>query len=453
MTDDRDFASYVTARWTPLVRSLLALGVPFAAAHRGAAETLSRCHDTWDERGEWADLDVHVFQDLMSRWERRRDPWWELSERDLEVEATPGWPEVEATLDRIGVPERKALVLREVAGLSPAQAEDVAGADGAPSDPALLADLHEAVELFPVDQPPIADMIAASRGRSGRMRVLSIAGGVGVLAVAGVVTAIVLRAGDPSGQEPPETFDPVTSRTYDNPSPLAWYADGTLYLPHSQVDLRDVRDFAQWDDGAVYLDLRGNLVAVTKDGARRLIAALDPDSTFLVSDTKEQLVWVDPSGPELVEYDLDTQERLREIDLEEGPVRIVSLEDAGAYVASGDQLLAVNLDVGSVDLVPDWRLPGEVERDGRYVLTQEGAGAATARVRLYDTDTAHPVALGIDEPQSVTAARFAPDGSVVMLLEPPGSQVSEVHRCAAPYTECQLVAWYPAGGARSLLPG
>jgi hypothetical protein len=273
-----------------------------------------------------------------------------------------------------------------------------------------------------------------------------------VVVVVGVVTAIVLRAGDPSADESAETFDPATSRTYDNPAPLAWYADGTLYLPHSQVDLRDVRDFAQWDDGAVYLDLRGNLVTVTRDGERRLIAALDPDSTFLVSDTKDQLVWVDPDGPSLVEYDLDTQERLREIDLEEGPVRIVSLEDAGAYVASTGQLLAVNLDVGSVDAVPDWRLPGELERDGRYVLTQEGTGAATARIRLYDTDTAHPITLDIDEPRSVTAARFAPDHSVVMLLEPPGSQVSEVHRCAAPYTECQLVAWYPAGGARSLLP-
>lgn len=452
MTDDRDFTSYVAARWTPLVRSLLALGAPLEAAHRGAAETLSRCHDSWDERDAWADLDVHVFQDLVSRWKRRRDAWWELSARDREVEAAPGWPEIEATLDRIDVAGRTALVLREVARLSPDQAQDVAGADGAPADPALVAGLRAAVEMFPVDQPPVAEMIAASRRRRGRMRALSVAGGVAVVVVAGVVTAIALRAGNPSADESVETFDPVTSRSYDNPSPLAWYADGTLYLPHSQVDLRDVRAFAQWDDGAVYLDLRGNLVTVTRDGERRLVAAVDPDSTFLVSDTEDRLVWVDPEGPLLVDYDLDTQERLREVDLEERPVRIVSLEDAGAYVASAEQLLSVNLDQGSVDVVPDWRLPGELERDGRFVLTQEGAGAATARIRLYDTDTAHPVALDIDEPRSVTAARFAPDHSVVMLLEPPGSQVSEVHRCATPYADCQLVAWYPAGGARSLLP-
>jgi hypothetical protein len=452
MTDDRDFTSYVAARWTPLVRSLLALGAPLAAAHRGAAETLSRCHDAWDERDAWVDLDVHVFQDLVSRWGRRRDAWWELSARDHEVEAATGWPEIEAALDRIGVAERTALVLQEVGGLNPTQVQDVTGADGVPSDSALVADLHQAAETFPVDQPPIAEMIAASRRRRGGMRALSIAGGVAVLVVAGVVTAVVLRADDPPVDDAGETFDPVTSRTYDNPSPLAWYADGTLYLPHSQVDLRDVRDFAQWDDGAVYLDLRGNLVTVTRDGDRRLIATMDPDGSFLVSDTKDRVVWVDPEGPVLVDYDLDTRARVREVDLDEGPVRIVSLEDAGAYVASGEQLLSVNLDAGYVDVVPDWRLPGELQRDGRFVLTQEGAGAATARIRLYDTDTDRPVPLDIDEPRSVTAASFAPDGSLVMLLEPPGSQVSEVHRCATPYSECQLIAWYPAGGAASLLP-
>ena len=102
--------------------------------------------------------------------------------------------------------------------------------------------------------------------------------------------------------------------------------------------------------------------------------------------------------------------------------------------------------------MPDWRLPGELDRDGAFALTQEGAGAATARIRLYDTETSRPVPLDIDEPRSVTAARFAPDGSVVLILEPPAVQVSELHRCAWPYGECVLVAWFPAGGAASLLP-
>ncbi len=454
MTDDRDFTSYVAARWTPLVRSLVALGAPLRVAHRGAAETLSRCHDAWDERDEWVDLDVHVFQDLVNRWAQRRDAWWERPVGDDEVQALTeaGWPSLETVLDRIDVADRTALVLHEVAGLSPDQVMDVAGADGVPANPMLVADLHQVVELLPVEQPPVAEMIAASQRRQRRRRALSVAGGVAVLAVAGVVVAVALRYDDRSADPNPETFDPVTSRTYDNPSPLAWYADGTLYLPHSQVDLRDVRDFAQWDDGAVYLDLRGNLITVTKDGDRRLIATVDPDSTFLVSDTKDQLVWLDPDGPVLVEYDLDTRARVREVDLEEGPVSIVSLEDAGAYVASGEQLLTVNLNEGYVDVVPDWRLPGELQRDGRFVLTQEGAGAPTTRIRLYDTDTTHPVPLNIEEPRSVTAAGFAPDGSVVMLIEPPGSQVSEVHRCPPPYTECQQVALYPPGGARSLLP-
>ncbi len=234
-----------------------------------------------------------------------------------------------------------------------------------PSNPALVADLHDALEMLPVDQPPLAEMIAASQHRRGRRRAFSIAAGVAVVAVAGVVTALVLRY-DPPADQDPETFDPVTSRTYDNPSPLAWYGAGTLYLPHSQVDLRDVREFAQWDDGAVYLDLRSNLVTVTKDGDRDRIATLGPDSSFFVSDTEDEVVWVDSDGPELVDYDLDTGERLLEIDLEGDRARIVSLQDRTAYVASGEQLLSVDLDAGTVDEVPDWRLPGELDRDGRY---------------------------------------------------------------------------------------
>ena len=453
MTDDRDFTSYVAARWTSLVRSLAALGAPLTAAHRGAAETLSRCHDDWDERDDWIDLDVHVFQDLVRRFDRRRDAWWELSARDQEIDASTGWPDVEAALDRIDVADRRALVLLQVAGLSPDQVRDVAGVDPAPQDQALVADLHQAVEMLPVDRPPIDEMIADSRRRRARMRALSIAGGIGVLAVAGLVTALALRAGDSAPGSPPETFGPVTSRTYDNPAPLAWYADGTLYLPHSQVDVRDVREFALWDDGAVYLDLRGNLVTVTKDGGRDLIASLGTDTTFFVSDTQDEVVWVDPDGPVLVDYDLDTRERLLELELDDADrARIVSLEDAVAYVASDAELLSIDLDDGSVDAVPDRRLPGELEREGRFALTQEGATEATARFQLYDTVTGSRVPLDFDEPRSVTAASFAPDGSLVMLLESAGSQVSEVHQCASPYTECRLVAWYPGGGARSLLP-
>ena len=453
MTDDRDFTSYVAARWTPLVRSLVALGAPLAAAHRSAAETLSRCHDAWDERDAWVDLDVHVFQDLVNRWEHRRDAWWERPLGDDEVEAltAAGWPGVEAELDRIDVPDRKALVLHAVGGLTEAQVLDVAGAEGVPSNPTLVTEVHDALEMLPVDQPPLAEMIAASQHRRGRRRAFSIAAGVAVVAVAGVVTALVLRY-DPPADQDPETFDRVRSRAYNSPSPVAWYGSGTLYLPHSQVDLRDVRDFAQWDDGAVYLDLRGNLVTVNRDGYRDLIATLGPDSSFYVSDTEDEIVWVDSDGPELVDYDLDTGERRLELDLEGDRARIVSLQDTTAYVASGEQLLSVDLDDGAVDVVPDWRLPGELDRDGRFVLTQEGAGAATARIRLYDTDTGRPVPLDIDEPRSVTAARFGPDGSVVLILEPPGVQVSELHRCISPYGPCMLIAWFPAGGARSRLP-
>src|ERR1044072_3787724 len=116
MTDERDFTSYVTARWAQLVRCLVAAGAPLGAAHRGAAETLSRCHDDWDDRDERSDLDVHVARALFDRWEPRRDAWWTVpvSDEDAEALEAAGWPDLEARLDTINPADRQALVISEV---------------------------------------------------------------------------------------------------------------------------------------------------------------------------------------------------------------------------------------------------------------------------------------------------------------------------------------------------
>src|SRR5690349_13943213 len=112
MTDDLDFTSYVTARWAHLVRCLIGTGVPPRLAHDGVAETLSRVHDEWDDRDEWADIDVHVVRELFGRWDRRADAWWAEPVPDSETEdlAEAGWPGIEAELDRMDVDDRRALV-------------------------------------------------------------------------------------------------------------------------------------------------------------------------------------------------------------------------------------------------------------------------------------------------------------------------------------------------------
>jgi hypothetical protein len=452
MADDRDFTSYVAARWTHLVRGLVALGAPLAVAHTVAADTLSSCHDGWADISEWVDPDVRVVDELLRKWNRQRQAWWERPERPADVEALTeaGWPELEALLDRMTVPDRRALVLQDVVGLSPQQLRDVTGGVGRPPlAPGL--DLVGVLDLVPVYPAPVGEMIAASEHRRRRRRVASLAGGVGLLAVVAIVAALVVSQSDSPAGEARETFGPVRSQPYDNPSPVAWYAAGTLYLPHSQIPLPDVREFGQWDDGAVYLDVRGNLVTVTADGERERIATLGSDGTFAVSDTANLVAWVDPEGPELILHDLDAGERRLESTLAPEGARFVAVDDARALLSSGDDLFRVDLTDGSIEPTVDRRLPGELDRHGRYVLTQEGGGAATARVRLYDTSASRPLSLPMAEPRTVTAARFGPDGSVMLLFEPPGAKNSQIRRCPPPYDGCGLVAHFPAGGARSLL--
>lgn len=483
MRDDRDFTSYVTARWTQLVRCLFAAGAPLAAAHRGAAETLSRCHDEWAARDEWVDLDVHVFRDLLDRWDRRRDAWWErpTPASDTEAVVEAGWPEVEAALDRMSVPDRRALVLREAAGLSPEQVLEVTGGEGGAPDPGRAPDLFGVLELVPVDAPPIDAMIAVSERRRRRRRAGSIAGGVALVAVAGLVTALVLRQPDPDVER--NEFPPVRSLPFPNPVPAAWYAAGTLYLPRTLLELRDVREFAQLGDGAVYLDLRGNLVSVTGDGERELITTLGADSTFAVSDADRKLIWVDSDGPELVVHDLATGAAVVRRPLDE-QARVIAVDGGRAYLAADGRELAVDLDDGRVEATPseglldvadgvravqdgetafvvrragaaELRLEGteaQLDPRGRRALAWVGGGPGEGELRLYDTERGRRIDPAWVDPTSVAAAGFGPEGSVIIVNEPPGSRIVEVRVCQDLERVCPLITFYPAGAARAVLP-
>ena len=423
-------------------------------AHDGTADTLSRVHDDWDGRDEWADIDVHVVRELFDRWDRRRDAWWTEPVPQSEVEdlAEAGWPELEAQLDVMQVADRRALVLERVVGLAPDQIRDLTGVPVRRPEYGSVPELGPVLEQVPVDPPPIEALIAASASRRRRRLKTSIASGLALLLVAGLVALLVANREEPTTEEGPEQFATAESIAYPNPSPMAWYADGRLYLPHTQVEVRDVREFAQWGDGAVYLDVRGNLITVSRDGERVRIATMGLEATFAVFDEADQVVWVDPVVPELVLYDLATDERLLERELSESSSRIAFVEEDLAYLTHGENFIRVDLRDGVIEPASDPRLIRELDRYGPYALIREGGGADTSRVRLYNTLTESPIQLDVEEPRSVSAARFAADGSVMLLVEPPGARVSEVQRCEAPYDECRLVAFFPPGGARSLLP-
>ncbi len=351
MTDDLDFTSYVSARWAQLVRCLIGIGAPPGPAHDGTADTLSRVHDDWDGRDEWADIDVHVVRELFDRWDRRRDAWWTEPVPQSEVEdlAEAGWPEVEAQLDVMQVADRRALVLERVVGLAPDQIRDLTGVPVRRPEYGSVPELGPVLEQVPVDPPPIEALIAASASRRRRRLKTSIASGLALLLVAGLVALLVANREEPTTEEGPEQFATAESIAYPNPSPMAWYADGSLYLPQTQVEVRDVREFAQWGDGAVYLDVRGNLITVSRDGERVRIATMGLEATFAVFDEADQVVWVDPVVPELVLYDLATDERVLERELSESSSRIAFVEEDLAYLTHGENFIRVDLRDGVID--------------------------------------------------------------------------------------------------------
>ena len=453
MTDELDFTSYVTARWGQLVRALVALGASLGAAHRGAAETLSRCHDEWDDRYEWLDLDVHVVGDLLDRFRRRHEDWWAAptSAEDAEVLEAAGWPDLQPRLDALPAEERTALVLTEVVGLSPDQVRDVTGDDVRPRSAEPAADLHAVLDLLPVDPPPVEEMVAASEARRRRRRRLSLGVVAAILLVAGLVALLTGRDTEADGDEPAERFATVRSVAYDNPSPVAWYAANTLYLPHSQLELRDVRAFAQWRDGAVYLDVRGNLITVSAKGDRARVTRLPGSATFGVYGALNLVVWVDPHGPELVGYDLVNQEEVWSTELSDERTELLHVDGSTATLATPLQLLRADLEDGDVDVVPDDRLPGELDRTDAFAITREDP--ADPLIELVDLASGQPVPIDIGESSTVTDARFGPDDSLMVLIEPPsGSAISEIRRCVPPaFDDCRALTYFPGGGARPLL--
>jgi len=453
MTDERDFTAYVTARWAQLVRCLVAMGAPLGIAHDAVGDALSRCHDEWDDRDEWADLDVHVVRDLFERWDHRRDDWWAapVPEADAEALEDAGWPALEERLDPLTPEDRRALVVSEVLGMGPDQVRAIAGTETRHQSLELAGQLHEVLDLLPVDPPPLEAMAAASRQRRRRRRTVSI-GAVAVLVLVGaLVTVLAVRHEEPAEGVPPERFASVRSVPYDNPSPVAWYSGGTLYLPHSQLALRDVRQFAQWRDGAVYLDVRGNLLTVSAKGDRARITTLGSTGTFGVLDEQDDVVWIDPRGPELVVHDLvEGTDRLT-IPLNDAATRIVDVDGRTAYLETDVQLLTADLRSGDLHVVPDERMEGEIDRYKGYALAREGP-SEFSQIRLYELKTGEPVPLLVDGPEAVSDARFGSDGSVMLLIEPESrAQISEVRRCPPPYQECRTLAIFPTGGARPLL--
>ena len=139
MDGDRDFSSYLVARWPGLIRSLVLLGCRYADAEQVAREGLAHCHDSWAKDRESDDIDVHVYRVVLERLERlrkrerRHGQRPDLAEPPLLIDPTQADPAqrlalrhaLEEGLGQLLPEERTVLVLRFVAELSQVQVADV----------------------------------------------------------------------------------------------------------------------------------------------------------------------------------------------------------------------------------------------------------------------------------------------------------------------------------------
>ncbi|MBF4766853.1 SigE family RNA polymerase sigma factor [Nocardioides agariphilus] len=131
-----EFASYMSARWTGLVRSLVMLGCEAHEAEDVVQTALVRCYSAWDRVSRADDPDAYVYRSVLNVWAKsRRRRWW--GERPTKVlpdpgmadgaEAVPVRRDIERALGRLSSEHRAVLVLRFVADLSEAQVAEVLG--------------------------------------------------------------------------------------------------------------------------------------------------------------------------------------------------------------------------------------------------------------------------------------------------------------------------------------
>jgi len=136
MRDNEDFATYMRARWAPLVRSLVLLGCPKDEAEDVTQTALARCYASWARVRRADDIDAYVYRTLLNTWAgSRRRRWW--GERPTERVPEGQQNDQTSTVDlraaltgalaELSADHRQVLVLRFVADLTEPQVAAVLG--------------------------------------------------------------------------------------------------------------------------------------------------------------------------------------------------------------------------------------------------------------------------------------------------------------------------------------
>ncbi len=130
MRREDEFADFVGARWSTLVRSAVMLGCPRPDAEDLVQTALLRCLRHWSKVRRADDQDAYVHRVLVNTWYSARKRHWHREQASEEVPDTPvgdRTSEVELvdlvlrSLDRLSADHRAVVVLRHYAHLDEAR--------------------------------------------------------------------------------------------------------------------------------------------------------------------------------------------------------------------------------------------------------------------------------------------------------------------------------------------
>jgi hypothetical protein len=476
---DADFAAYVAARWTALVRTVVLLGCPRSRAEDVVLDGLARCRGGWERVQRSDDPEVHVHRAVVHAWHHRRP-------LPPEPAPTDEVAEVEARLAALTPEQREVLVLRAVSGLAADQVADVldVGDDhvlkqvpGAPRDEAVRF-AAESIEVLPAPYDDVAERARRQRRTRRRIVLASVAAGLVVVALATWAGTALSRDGV---RERPVDVDRVLS-----PTSIAWYADGRLHLREVMVTIPGITELVAIGEVVVYLDDEGIVGQVSRDGTVLEVGVAVPGSELVAATDHGWAAWVEPADPgaRLVVWDvaersevggLQVDESVRPIAIDQGLVTFNTTAGDHAWEppdADPERLPPTGLiDQASATRVfqRDQRIeivqplfglsflrPGEgaeLSFGGRYVLSRvPGTEPGDPwEPLLYDTRTGEAIDPGVAPGEKVAAAGFSPLQEVAYLIVTGDDELLLLRTCEPGSGVCEDVAPVATGGEPVLL--
>lgn len=193
---------------------------------------------------------------------------------------------------------------------------------------------HTAGESIEVLSPPVDAAIAQAHAIRRRQRRVATRCAVVVVVAIAALTWATTR---PADEEPPEPGIPDVVPS-PNPAEIAWYAGGQLHLDAVAVELPQLTDLVEIDEGAVYGDRSGNVAHVAADGTRTMIGQKVAGTPLVGSDQAGWVAWVDARGdvPQLVVYDVVAGRLLDQLSLPPGDSRPIAIDQGDVVYATPD---------------------------------------------------------------------------------------------------------------------